>query len=723
MRRPRALLARFIPVAMLASLLALVGGSPANATTAWTAPVQLTGMSQAQETITRPNGDVVVGCSARSAANAITTVTASGGDGGSVARAVGQTIQACDGTTAVGSDGTVYAPVTSTPNPYAPWIQRYDLVANQGNTQRWSSELSTTCGNVWNFPSSVVMGNDGNVYIVAGSGGQCSTGTRLIGFNATDGTVLFNKPLGNSGSGRYNGLLPYSNGLVVWWGSQFRYFDYSGNEQTPVDITLGSGESVVDVAGGTGGTVFAMVTKNQSPTNNCPYGQVASRVLAFNGSGQTWQYSVLDCQQYLMFRSTPSNGVVFGGTNAAGVDQLTAVGSDGSPTWANPYKPDSGDDGVHVFIGSRHFNTFVDNNGNVVVLRWYHSEDNQYQGAQVSIVDGSTGSRRSVLYTNDIDPTKSFDVQPTNIGMSAGRLYVVATTCASGTCSSGDPYLYAIQVPVLGMDFPRAAALGQTSQSPTAELKYVAMGDSYASGEGVPPFEGASLDGCHRSTRAYARLLDTDPDRSIALQDFVACSGATTTDVINGKFGEGSQLNSLRTDTDLVTITIGGDDAGFKDFATACVTGSCSTTTTLDKVHNVLPNALDTLFTGIGGIKSKTGPNTRVLVVGYPRVVPDVGAVIDWPNCTYLQDGDDLASVRDVIAALNQELSAAVSRAGSQFAYVDPSGPSSPFNGHELCTNSSYFNGLNGDSAYAFHPNTRGQSAYEQVISAFLNNA
>jgi lysophospholipase L1-like esterase len=666
------------------------------------------------------------------------TVTASGGDGGSADRTSGQTIQACDGITAVAGDGTVYAPVSSTPNPYATWIQRYDLVANQGGAQRWSAELSTTCGNVWNFPSSVVIGSDGNVYVVAGSGGACSTGTRLIGFNASDGTVLFNKPLGNSGGGRYNGLLPYSSGLVVWWGSQFRYFDYSGNEQTPVNITLSSSESVADVAGGTGGTVLAMVVKNQSPNNNCPYGQVASRVLASNGSGQVWQYSVLDCQQYLMFRSTPSNGAVFGGTNAAGVDQLTAIKSDGSLAWANPYQPDSGDDGAHVFIGSRHFNTSVDNNGNVVVLRWYHSEDNQYQGAQVSIVDGVSGDRRSVIYTSDLDSTKSFDVQPTNIGLSAGRLYIVATTCISGTCSSGDPYLYAVQVPILGMDFPRAATLGQISQPPTAELKYVALGDSYASGEGVPPFDEGTDVGpaendfnmCHRSPLAYSHLLSDDSSLDVGVATSVACSGATTSNVINTyQYGnQPPQTLLLNSGVDVVTVSIGGNDVGFSTFAISCVDPqtSCEGTsydTIVSNITNDLPDALDAAY---AAIKAKVSTTTKVVVVGYPQLIPAANVSTTWPFCQYLTSTEK-TNARNVVSLINGAVAAAVGRAGSQFVFADPTAAGSPFTGHELCNDGSYFNGVTVQdsvlyaTAYSFHPNAAGQRAYWQVVRPYMS--
>src|SRR5260370_2468978 len=107
MRRYRALLARLSVVAMLASLLALAGNTAAQATTqAWSSPVQLSGLAQAQEVLTRPNGDVMVGCSSRSAANAVTTVTASGRPGDPVAPPSSPTIHASPPPTPVRNHST-----------------------------------------------------------------------------------------------------------------------------------------------------------------------------------------------------------------------------------------------------------------------------------------------------------------------------------------------------------------------------------------------------------------------------------------------------------------------------------------------------------------------------------------------------------------------------------------------------------------------------------------
>src|SRR5688500_13789779 len=85
--------------------------------------------------------------------------------------------------------------------------------------------------------------------------------------------------------------------------------------------------------------------------------------------------------------------------------------------------------------------------------------------------------------------------------------------------------------------------------------KYVALGDSYSSGTGTNNYNLSS--GCLRGTSAYPYLVATGrPNTALT---FAACSGATTTDVMN------NQVSSVTSDTRFVTITIGGNDVGFSN--------------------------------------------------------------------------------------------------------------------------------------------------------------
>jgi len=96
----------------------------------------------------------------------------------------------------------------------------------------------------------------------------------------------------------------------------------------------------------------------------------------------------------------------------------------------------------------------------------------------------------------------------------------------------------------------------------TASGGYVALGDSYSSGVGAGSYDSAS-GGCKRSTKAFPPLWAAANAPSSF--HFTACSGARTGDVLAG------QLGPLSSTTGLVTITIGGNDAGFADVMTTCV--------------------------------------------------------------------------------------------------------------------------------------------------------
>src|SRR6201999_4580920 len=105
-----------------------------------------------------------------------------------------------------------------------------------------------------------------------------------------------------------------------------------------------------------------------------------------------------------------------------------------------------------------------------------------------------------------------------------------------------------VTAPVLGL----AAITGPGIPAQAASaVHYVALGDSYSSGVGA----GSTSGSCSQSPNAYPALWAKA--NAPASFTFAACSGATTTDVIN------TQLSSLSAATTLVSITIGGNDAVF----------------------------------------------------------------------------------------------------------------------------------------------------------------
>lgn len=281
------------------------------------------------------------------------------------------------------------------------------------------------------------------------------------------------------------------------------------------------------------------------------------------------------------------------------------------------------------------------------------------------------------------------------------------------------------------------------SEPPAA--KYVAMGDSFSSGEGNPLFEAETSQGgvneCHRSPKAYPRLLQQDPGLDLGPTAFVACSGATTASIMYGGSGVGAwdelpQMSQLSPATKLVTITIGGNDIKFEEFAAACVTSNCSSSSdeyqeawdimTDSGRPDYLPDQLEIVLGAIADGLTVGNTTAQVYVIGYPDVIThdawtSTTSSDPW-NCLYVSE-ISAAGAEDIVIKLNDVISTAVAAFDdSRFVYVDPLDEESPFIGHELCRSDGYFNGIeatvppHGKTRYLFHPNNDGQEAYKQLV-------
>ena len=145
-----------------------------------------------------------------------------------------------------------------------------------------------------------------------------------------------------------------------------------------------------------------------------------------------------------------------------------------------------------------------------------------------------------------------------------------------------------------------------------AAPSYVALGDSYSSGTGTRSYlaDGTS---CLRSVYAYPSLIASAKGYAL---NFRACSGAKIADVSS------TQLSALTSGTAYVTISVGGNDAGFADVLTTCAQPAwlSNCTGAVDRaqsyIRNTLPAALNTLYASIRA----RAPQAKVTVVGYPRI-------------------------------------------------------------------------------------------------------
>lgn len=241
------------------------------------------------------------------------------------------------------------------------------------------------------------------------------------------------------------------------------------------------------------------------------------------------------------------------------------------------------------------------------------------------------------------------------------------------------------------------AALGATiamavPAQAAATDRYVALGDSYASGVGAGSYTSES-GSCQRSTNAYPALYATNIKP--ASYRSVACSGATTTSVIN------TQLSALSSTTTLVSVTVGGNDVGFSNIMTTCVL--YGTTECVAAVDSAMAKARTSLPTWLGnvysGIKTRS-PSARVVVVGYP-VFYQLNTL-----CVGLSD-TSRAKINEGINLVDDITRSVATSYGFRFADVR-----SAFVGHQLCSyGEKWLHALNYlNIGISYHPTAAGQS-------------
>jgi len=251
-----------------------------------------------------------------------------------------------------------------------------------------------------------------------------------------------------------------------------------------------------------------------------------------------------------------------------------------------------------------------------------------------------------------------------------------------------------------------ATALTVAATPAQAATAYVALGDSYSSGTGTRTYinDGTS---CQRSVYAYPSLVASA--RALTL-NFRACSGATVADVTN------TQLSALSATTTHVSISVGGNDAGFADVLTECAQpgwmSNCNGAIDAAQsvINNTLPGRLSTLYSAIRG----KAPNARVLVVGYPRIFNGE----DCNAFTWFSPAEEtrLNATADL---LNSRISAAASARGFSFA-----NPTSRFVGHAVCDSPEWVNGLSSPVSESYHPNVAGhRDGYAPLVSTPLTGS
>ena len=214
-------------------------------------------------------------------------------------------------------------------------------------------------------------------------------------------------------------------------------------------------------------------------------------------------------------------------------------------------------------------------------------------------------------------------------------------------------------------------------------LEYVALGDSYSAASGVLPPDPAAPLQCLRSLRNYPHVI---AERTGAALTDVTCGAADTDDFFTGQYdGVAPQLDALSRSTDLVTMTIGGNDNGvFLGAILSCGTAGvltlgfgspCKKQYGDSFATDIRTTTYPALLRALRAVHRRA-PQARVAIIGYPWIVPEtVGCFDKMPIAR-----GDIPYLRGIQALLNRKIKQAAAATGT--TYVDMNRVSE---GHDAC--------------------------------------
>ena len=269
-------------------------------------------------------------------------------------------------------------------------------------------------------------------------------------------------------------------------------------------------------------------------------------------------------------------------------------------------------------------------------------------------------------------------------------------------------------------------ATSMALRSAAPEGRYVSLGDSYTAGPLIPVQTGTPA-GCLRSNHNYPSLV-TAAIHPSSFQD-ISCSGAVTGDMTGSQsvtLGTNPpEFSALTPATSLVTVQISGNDIGFINIVETCgelsftnPTGApCKARYTsggTDQLAAAIQKTAPKVAAVLQGIHQRS-PSAKVLLVGYPVILPNTGHGC-WPVVPIAYG--DVPYLRGVELELNQMLAneAAANAATYVNTYTDSIG-------HDVCQvpGVKWTEGLVPTAPAApFHPNALGEQAMARQVLAAL---
>lgn len=245
---------------------------------------------------------------------------------------------------------------------------------------------------------------------------------------------------------------------------------------------------------------------------------------------------------------------------------------------------------------------------------------------------------------------------------------------------------------------------------------YVALGDQFTAAPGAGDASGDS--GCARSAMNYPTQLGKA--LHIAHVKDVSCAGATTGALTaghkpaKGKAEVPPQFDALTKDTDLVTIGIGIEDHDLaRHVFQICLALPCGDMvppqTLLDDV-----NGMATSLTAAVRVVQDRAPDAYIVLVGYPRIIPDTGSCRDLPK----MEPDARDAANRILDEINRDVQSAARETGSGFLDV-----AQLSRGHELCSRDPWIEATrNDDGSTAYHPAAAEQRAVADALVALVRS-
>jgi lysophospholipase L1-like esterase len=255
----------------------------------------------------------------------------------------------------------------------------------------------------------------------------------------------------------------------------------------------------------------------------------------------------------------------------------------------------------------------------------------------------------------------------------------------------------------------------------TAPVRYVALGDSYSAASGVLPPDPAAPFNCIRSTGNYPHLIAAATGAELT---DVTCGGADTSDYFTPQYDNvPPQLDAVSADTELVTMTIGGNDSGvFINSIVQCGVAGASTlgqgspckdqygSSFEDTVRNTTYPSLVNALTAV----TAAAPDAEVAILSYPWILPTSGGCFDKMP---VAEGD-VPYLRSLQTTLNDAVRRAAEATGA--TYVDLNEVSE---GHDACQPLGVRwiePVLQGTNPVIVHPNALGEQEMAKQAMAVL---